>query len=177
MRLLLQLIGILLKDAARPNRSRCCSLSFALLVIGAVILFSGANIPLGLALMAVGAAGMATVIAANWDTIKEALQGPVGAVVGLLSGALLVLGAILSFSGASVPLGLGLMVAGAIGLATTVAANWDTIKTLLQGAIGGVVAVVSSALLVIGAVLVFSGVALPLGIDYLLPELPVLRQR
>lgn len=143
-------------------------LSFALLVIGAVILFSGANIPLGLALMAVGAAGMATVIAANWDTIKEALQGPVGAVVGLLSGALLVLGAILAFSGASVPLGLGLMVAGAIGLATTVAANWDTIKTLLQGTIGGVVAVVSSALLVIGAVLVFSGVALPLGIGLLI---------
>lgn len=143
-------------------------LSAALLVIGAIILFSGTNIPLGLALMAVGAAGMATVIAANWDTIKEALQGPVGAVVGLLSGALLVLGAILAFSGASVPLGLGLMVAGAIGLATTVAANWDTIKTLLQGAIGGVVAVVSSALLVIGAVLVFSGAALPLGIGLLI---------
>ena len=148
-------------------------LSFALLVIGAVILFSGTNIPLGLALMAVGAAGMATVIAANWDTIKEALQGPVGAVVGLLSGALLVLGAILAFSGASVPLGLGLMVAGAIGLATTVAANWDTIKTLLQGAIGGVVAVVSSALLVIGAVLVFSLSESAC----LLPVLPVLRQR
>ena len=160
--------GAIAKLLQGPIGAVVALLSFALLVIGAVILFSGTNIPLGLALMAVGAAGMATVIAANWDTIKEALQGPVGAVVGLLSGALLVLGAILAFSGASVPLGLGLMVAGAIGLATTVAANWDTIKTLLQGAIGGVVAVVSSALLVIGAVLVFSGAALPLGIGLLI---------
>ena len=143
-------------------------LSVALLAIGAIILFSGANIPLGLGLMVAGAIGLASVVAANWDTVKKMLQGPIGAVVGLLSGALLVLGAILAFSGASVPLGLGLMVAGAIGLATTVAANWDTIKTLLQGAIGGVVAVVSSALLVIGAVLVFSGVALPLGIGLLI---------
>lgn len=139
-------------------------LSFALLVIGAVILFSGANIPLGLALMAVGAAGMATVIAANWDTIKEALQGPIGAVVGLLSGALLVLGAILAFSGASVPLGLGLMVAGAIGLATTVAANWDTITNLLGGPIGAITAMISGALLVLGVILVFTGVGIPLGL-------------
>ena len=139
-------------------------LSFALLVIGAVILFSGTNIPLGLALMAVGAAGMATVIAANWDTIKEALQGPVGAVVGLLSGALLVLGAILAFSGASVPLGLGLMVAGAIGLATTVAANWDTITNLLGGPIGAITAMISGALLVLGVILVFTGVGIPLGL-------------
>lgn len=118
--------------------------------------------------MVLGAAGMATVIAANWDTIKEVLQGPLGVVVAMLSGALLVLGAIIFFSGANLALGVGLMIAGAIGLATTVVANWDTIKTLLQGAIGGVVAVVSSALLVIGAVLVFSGAALPLGIGLLI---------
>lgn len=139
-------------------------LSFALLEIGAILLFSGANIPLGLALMVLGAAGMATVIAANWDAIKQALQGPLGVVTAMLSSALLVLGAVMVFSGAHVPLGLGLMIAGAIGLATTVAANWDTIKQALQGPIGAIVAMLSGALLVLGAVFVFSGAKIPLGI-------------
>lgn len=140
-------------------------LSAALLAIGAIILFSGANIPLGLALMVAGAIGLATaVIAANWDTIKALLQGPIGAVTAMLSASLLVLGAVLAFSGANVPLGLGLMIAGAIGLATAVAANWNTIQTALQGPIGAITALVSSALLVLGIILTLTGVALPIGI-------------
>ena len=139
-------------------------ISFALLEIGAILLFSGANIPLGLGLMVVGAMGMAAVIAANWDTIKALLQGPIGAVTAMLSASLLVLGAVLAFSGANVPLGLGLMIAGAIGLATAVAANWDTIQTALQGPIGAITALVSSALLVLGIILTLTGVALPIGI-------------
>ena len=129
-------------------------ISFALLEIGAILLFSGANIPLGLGLMVVGAMGMAAVIAANWDTIKALL----------LSASLLVLGAVLAFSGANVPIGLGLMIVGAIGLATSVAANWDTIQTALQGPIGAITALVSSALLVLGIILTLTGVALPIGI-------------
>ena len=46
--------------------------------------------------------------------------------------ALLALGAILAFSGANLPLGIGLMVAGAAGLAATATINWDTIKTKLR---------------------------------------------
>lgn len=139
-----------------------------LLAIGAILTFSGANIPVGITLMALGAAAIWGAVKTDWGAIAKMLQGPIGVVTAILSVALLAIGAIILFSGANIPLGLGLMVAGAIGLATTVAANWDTIKTLLQGAIGGVVAVVSSALLVIGAVLVFSGAALPLGIGLLI---------
>ena len=139
-------------------------ISFALLEIGAILLFSGANIPLGLGLMVVGAMGMAAVIAANWDTIKALLQGPIGAVAAMLSTSLLVLGAVLVFSGANVPIGLGLMIAGAIGLATAVAANWDAIQNALQGPIGAITALVSSALLVLGIILTLTGVALPIGI-------------
>jgi hypothetical protein len=75
--------------------------------------------------MLVGAAGLATITAVNWNTIKEALQGPVGGITALLSGALLVLGAILLFTGAGIPLGIGLMLAGAAGLGTVVAVNWN----------------------------------------------------
>ena len=139
-------------------------LSTALLVIGALILFSGANIPLGLGLLVTGAVGLAAVVTINWETVQQILEGPIGAVTGILSASLLVLGAVLLFSGASIPIGLGLMVVGAAGLATSVAANWDAVQTALQGPIGVVTALLSSALLALGAILTFSGANLPLGI-------------
>ena len=135
-----------------------------LLVIGAILAFSGANIPLGIALMAIGAASLAAAISLNWDAIKEKLKGPLGTILAIISGALLVLGAILVFSGANIPLGIALMVIGAAGLATVIALNWDAIKEKLQGPLGKIFAIVSAAVLVLGAILTFSGVNIPLGI-------------
>ena len=143
-------------------------MSVALLEIGVILLFSGANIGLGLGLMVVGALGMAATIAANWDTIKSLLEGPIGAITALISGALLVIGAILTFSGANIGLGIGMIIVGAIGLATAVAANWNTVQELMRGPIGAVTAFVSSALLVLGAILLFSGAGIPLGLGLLL---------
>lgn len=139
-------------------------ISGALLVIGAILVFSGANIPLGIGLMLAGAVGMAATVAANWNAIVEALQGPIGVITALLSTALLAIGAILTFSGANIPLGIGLMVAGAVGLAAVIAINWGTISKALKGPIGAVTAVVSGALLAVGAILAFSGANLALGI-------------
>lgn len=138
--------------------------SGALLVLGAILTFSGVSIPYGIALMALGAAGLATTIAVNWDTISTLMQGPIGVITGIVSAAFLVLGAILTFTGASVPLGIGLIAVGAIGLATSIAANWDTIQTQLGGTISAITILVSTALLVLGAVLFFTGVATPLGL-------------
>lgn len=139
-------------------------ISGALLVIGAILVFSGASIPLGIGLMLAGAVGMAATVAANWNAIVEALQGPIGVITALLSTALLAIGAILTFSGANIPLGIGLMVAGAVGLAAVIAINWGTISKALKGPIGAVTAVVSGALLAVGAILAFSGANIPLGI-------------
>lgn len=139
-------------------------ISGALLVLGTVLAFSGVNIPLGIALMAIGAAGLAAEAALNWEALKQKLQGPIGKIVAIVSAALLVLGAILTFSGANLPLGIALMVLGAAGLATEAALNWEVIKQKLQGPLGKIVAIVSAALLVLGAILTFSGAALPLGI-------------
>ena len=142
--------------------------SAALLAVGAILTFSGTNILLGIPLMALGAAGLAATVSVNWDTIASALRGPVGAVVAIVSAALLALGAVLTFSGASLPLGIGLMVAGAIGLATTVALNWDLITGEMSGVITEILVVVGAALLALGAILTFSGAALPLGIGLLI---------
>lgn len=139
----------------------------ALLVLGAIFTFSGGSIPLGIGLMVVGAASLAAAIAPNWDAIVEALQGPIAIVTAIVSTAFLVLGAILTISGANIPLGIGLLVAGAVGLATVIAPNWNTIVETLKGPIGRITAIVSGALLVLGIILCASGVALPLGIALL----------
>lgn len=138
--------------------------SIAVLVLGAILAFSGAALPLGIALMIIGAAGLAAVAAVNWDTIKEKLQGPLGVVLAIVSAALLVLGAVLVFTGAALPLGIGLMIAGAAGLAAVAIVNWETIQKALKGPIGKITAIVSAALLVLGAVLTFTGAAIPMGI-------------
>ena len=137
--------------------------SAALLVLGAVLAFSGAAVPLGIGLMVAGAAGLAAVAVVNWDSIRAALQGPIGRITAIVSAALLVLGAVLTFTGAAIPLGIGLMVAGAAGLAAVAVVNWDSIRAALQGPIGTITALVSGALLVLGVILTFAGI-FPLGI-------------
>lgn len=136
----------------------------ALLVIGAVLTFTGANIPLGVALMAAGATSIVAAAHLDWDELKRQLQGPIGRIFALVSGAALALGAILTFTGANLPLGIALMAIGAAGLVTAAVANWDKIVQALRGPIGKIVALASLALLAIGMILTLSGVAVPLGI-------------
>lgn len=149
-------------------------ISGALLALGAILAFSGVALPLGIALMVVGAAGLATVTALNWESISTALEGPVGTVVAIVSGALLALGAVLAFSGVGIPLGIALMALGAVGLATTAAANWDSIVEAIRGPVGAIMAIVGAAALVIGIILLFTGVGIPLGLGLILGGAAVL---
>ena len=99
----------------------------------------------------------------NWGAISEQLQGTLGEIVAIASGALLALGIILVASGVATPLGIGLIAAGAIGLAATVTANWNTLMEELRGPIGEVVALISGASLLLGILLCVAGM-LPLGL-------------
>ena len=139
-----------------------------LLALGAILTFSGINIPLGIALMAIGALTIYSAVSENWGAIKEALQGELAGIVAIVSVALLALGAIFVFGGVNVPLGLGLLVLGAVGLAATIAANWGVIKEALQGEVGQIVAVVSTALLALGVILLFTGAGIALGLGLIL---------
>lgn len=140
------------------------ALGAASLVIGAILAFSGANIPLGIGLMILGAASLGTAAALNWDLIRTELRGPLGKILAQISSQLLVIGGILAFSGADLPLGISLMAIGAIGLSSVLALNWDKVRSALQGPVGKITALIGGALLAVGAVLAFSGAALPLGI-------------
>lgn len=134
------------------------------LVIGAILTFSGANLPLGIGLMVAGAAALGTAAALNWEKIKTEMQGQFGAITAIASAGLLVVGLILTLSGVMLPLGISLIAAGAVGLAATAALNWDKIVQALQGPVGKIVAIASGALIVLGLILALSGIGLPLGI-------------
>lgn len=135
-----------------------------LLAIGTILVVTGANIPLGLGLMAVGAVGLAASVMANWNGMSERLAKVLTLVTGVLGGFLLAIGAFLVFSGVNVPLGAGLMVAGAAALGTAAVINWKFLNGDLSNALSILTAIVSGALLAMGALFAFTGVDVPLGI-------------
>lgn len=113
-------------------------LAASLLAIGGVIAFSGANIPLGIGLMVAGAAGLAAIARIGYDVLPREIRSSVGKLAAILGGSLLVVGAVLAFSGANLPLGIGLMIAGGASLATAAALNWDSILENLKGTWDGI---------------------------------------
>ena len=138
--------------------------SGAALAVGAILAFSGANLPLGLALMAAGAAGLVSIIGMNWDGLSADVKLVIGAIEAVVGGSLLAIGAVMAFSGAKVGLGIALMAAGAVTLAAAIGLNWDFLTGKVKVSAAGVATAVSSASLALGAVLAFTGVNPALGI-------------
>ena len=158
-----------IKDRIKKSLAEITAIvSVALLAVGAILLLTGANIPLGLGLMAVGAAGLASTVALNWDSMSESLLGVLTTLTTALGGFSLVLGATLAFTGANIPLGIGLMVVGAASLAAAVAINWNSTESGISTAISGITGLVSGASLALGALFCLTGVDAPLGIGLLL---------
>lgn len=143
-------------------------LGTATFVVGAILAFSGINLGLGIGLMAVGAAATFTGGKLKWDKLDGNVQKKIKDIFGIVSIASLVIGSILTFSGVNIPLGIGLMAAGAVGLAASKGLNWEKITKKIKnifetvkkwaGTIGKIA---------IGAVLVCTGVATPLGLALL----------
>ena len=141
--------------------------SGGLLAMGALFAFTGVSVPLGIALMAAGAVGLATTVGLNWDAMSKPLKNTIGLLEGIVGGALLTFGAILAFTGVNIPLGVGMIAAGAVSLVSAVALNWDSLTGDLSSSITSLTAIVSGALLGIGAILALTGVATGLGIGML----------
>lgn len=134
------------------------------LAIGTIMVLTGANIPLGLGLMVMGATGLVGTISANWGSMNGQLASTLATITGMLGGFFLALGALLTFTGVNVPLGIALMAVGAVSLVTAVAVNWHASDTPLKDALATLTAIVGGSLLAVGALLAFSGGSVPLGI-------------
>lgn len=136
----------------------------AFLVLGSILAFSGTNLPLGIALIALGAVALTATIALNWNMLKDNIQTILLAIMAVVSVALLVLGVVLAFSGAHLVLGIALIAAGAVGLCTSLALMWNSLPEKVKNVISIIAAAVGAALIVLGVILAATGVNLPLGI-------------
>lgn len=141
--------------------------SVAFLAIGAALAFSGANIPLGLALLAAGAVTMGTAIMPNWNDLSDNVQQKISMITTVVGGALLVVGAILALSGVALPLGLGLMAAGALSLGAVATLNWDFVVNSIKKVVSVITGILSGALIVLGVLLCLSGAGVGLGLAVL----------
>ena len=106
------------------------------IVLGILLCFTP-FLPLGIGLIVLGAGAMVAPIVANWDAISNKITEiftEFAGIIAVAGVALIVLGIILCCTGVGFGLGIGLILAGAAGLATVVAANWDAIVDWVKGA-------------------------------------------
>lgn len=139
-------------------------LGAALLAVGAILCFSGINIPLGIGLMAIGALMIYSVAKDNWQKLPADVQQAITGALVLVGLTLIVIGAVLAFSTAAIPVGIGMIAAGAALLWGAVALNWNSMSQEMKNAVSAVMVILGAALLVIGAILALSGGGTPLGI-------------
>ena len=123
-------------------------LSGSLLALGAILFFTGTNIPLGLGLMAAGAIGLANIASGKWGEVTDELRTTLSKIFGILSSAFLVIGAILTFfcgDPINIARGIALLALGAATLVGLAYINREYIPKELQDiaiaicAIGGVI--------------------------------------
>lgn len=147
------------------------AVSAALLVLGACLTFTGAAIPLGIALLVLGAAGLVATAKIGWNTMSDKVKNTISIILAVVSAALLVLGIILCVTGVGIPLGVALIVLGAAGLATAIAVNWDWVKDKINTVLSAVLAIISGFGLVLGILLCLTGAGVPLGIALIMASI------
>lgn len=105
----------------------------ASLVIGLMLVLSGAGLFLGLGLLAVGAFGLGTALGANWNSMSDTIKNVINKILGIGAALTLAVGLLLVITGVGLPLGIGLLIASAGMLATSVALNWNWIVDKVKG--------------------------------------------
>ena len=139
------------------------------IVLG-ILLCMASLFPIGIALIALGAAAVVTPIVVNWDTITKQVSQAIEENKGLLAVAaagLLLIGILLCFT-PLLPLGIGLIATGVVGLGySATKVDWKAIGNKISNFVEenkGLLIGVSAGLLLIGILLCITGVGVPLGI-------------
>lgn len=135
----------------------------ALLALG-IMLLSFGMIPLGGALLAAGAALLISAIAVKANEMPDQAQTMLLKIMAIAGAALLALGIILTFCGASIPLAIACIAVGAALLVTSAVIAADKLPTDIRTFIMAITAIASAALLVLGIILCATGANLMLGV-------------
>lgn len=139
----------------------------ALLALGIMITMFGGFSPLGIGLIVAGAAILAVALINKSDSVPDEVKNWINGIFAIVSVAALVIGIIMLCCGQITPLSIGLVVVGAIGLAAELAINWNYLKDKVSQFIddnAGLIVGIAIALVVIGIILICTGVGIPLGI-------------
>lgn len=140
------------------------AVSGAALATGAIIAFTDpAHLPLGIALMALGASGLVAHAAITWDFIGNTISSRLAVITTAVSAAMLAVGAILIAGGVSLTTGFALLAAGAIGIVAATNLDWDNVPNNVKNTIVTITSIVSAASLALGAMLFF-GLGNPMGL-------------
>lgn len=105
----------------------------ALLALGIILCMVG-SVPLGVGMIIAGSVALVSAVALNYNEVTDKITGWVAVIMAIAGGALLVLGIILCVTGVALPLGIALIMAGAVALVTPIALNWNAIVDWIKGA-------------------------------------------
>jgi hypothetical protein len=137
----------------------------ALLALGIILLWIGGVVEKGVAIgmIIAGASLIVSAVATKMAFSPNDIAGWLSTILGIASGALLALGIILCMVG-SVPIGVGMIIAGSVSLVSAVVLNYNEVTDKITGWVAVIMAIAGGALLVLGIILCATGVAIPLGI-------------
>lgn len=125
------------------------------LVLGTILTLTG-HPALGIPLMLLGTAQLVSAVVTNWDGMTPEISGALSAVMGVLGGFFFALGAMLLLGGHP-GLGIGMMIAGAVGIATAIAVNWHASDDHVRDAAGTLTGIASGFMLALGTVFLMTG--------------------
>lgn len=102
----------------------------ALVALGTALLFMG-HPAIGIGMIAAGYTGVAAFL--NWNEIPAKVKNLIEGLMAVIGASLLVLGCILTFSGANIGLGLGLIVSGIAAFGgAALSYNWDALLNKIK---------------------------------------------
>lgn len=140
----------------------------ASLALGIMLIVSGVNIPLGIALIVLGAVTIVAAVAVNWSSMSDKTKSILQNIAVIAGGAFLALGVILGLSGVGWPIAIALIAAGAAALVAGAAIDWELLKNKIKTVLSVIGGLVSTASMAIGAILLFSGISIGIGLALLL---------
>lgn len=142
----------------------------AMVAIGIILIMLGSKAT-GIGFIIAGAASIIGAIAALVGFDVATIKNTLSLITGIAGGAMLALGIMLCIFAGPSPLSIGLIIAGAISLVSAVALNSDAMFNAIKGFFqdnAGIIAGVSLALLVLGIILLVTGVGIPVGLGLIL---------
>ena len=155
-----------IKEALIEQQNKV-TLAGGLMVVLGIFMCVAGMWGLGIGAIILGATLLVTEVVLNWDAIRQAIKEQSGKVA--LADALLIAIGILMCVAGMLPIGIGLIAAGVVGLAPVIAINWNAIVDFIKSFVSFVIEWIKSyGLLVLGIILCLTAAGIPLGIALIL---------